>query len=348
MLMHSEAAAADSVVWHPKARTFDMNVRAMGLEHLLGVIKSETGWEVLVEPGLKGRVGVKFRDKPAADAMRLLLGDKRFSLVPRTKGGTRLMVYEGNRRGATQQVDGAMLAFEAEPLAPDVDDGRLLTLKVKVHHLKSSFASINADPKLTNIRPLLAGVNEMWRSTNIRFVADRPVPLRAANRDAEKAFAGLFKPGVSATAVAQLQSRILHKMLPDLPDRGKVFHIVVIYTMPRAYGAVYLPAKGIVLMPQVKFAALVDADGVWKDGSPVFFAQSNILAHEMGHSLSLPHVATQGNLMIDGNLREGGGVGPGSKLTAKQIIAARRQAFTGGPYVPGLNPRPAKPKPPGD
>ena len=125
VLMHSEAAAADSVVWHPKARTFDMNVRAMGLEHLLGVIKSETGWEVLVEPGLKGRVGVKFRDKPAADAMRLLLGDKRFSLVPRTKGGTRLMVYEGNRRGATQQVDGAMLAFEAEPLAPDVDDGRL-------------------------------------------------------------------------------------------------------------------------------------------------------------------------------------------------------------------------------
>ncbi|MFP6903529.1 MAG: hypothetical protein VCB81_07670, partial [Verrucomicrobiia bacterium] len=56
-LCHSGAGAADSVVWHPKARTFDMNVRAMGLEKLLGVIKAETGWEVLVEPGLKGRVG---------------------------------------------------------------------------------------------------------------------------------------------------------------------------------------------------------------------------------------------------------------------------------------------------
>jgi hypothetical protein len=347
-LCHSGAGAADLVVWHPKARTFDMNVRAMGLEKLLGVIKAETGWEVLVEPGLKGRVGVKFRDKPAADAMRFLLGDKRFSLVPRTKGGTRLMVYESALSGATRQVAAEMLAFEAEPLVPGADDGRLLTLKVQVHHLKSSFASINADSKLTNIRPLLAGVNEMWRSANIRFVADRPVSMRAADRDAEKAFAGLFKSGVSATAVAQLQSRVLHKMLPDLPDRGKVFHIVVIYTMPRAYGAVYLPAKGMVLMPQVKFAALVDADGVWKDGSPVFFAQSNILAHEMGHSLSLPHVATQGNLMIDGKLRKGGGVGPGIKLTAQQILAARRQAFTGGPYVPGLNPRPAKPKPPGD
>ena len=341
------AGAANSVVWHPKARTFDMNVRSMGLEQLLGVIKAETGWEVLVEPGLKGRVAVKFGEKPAADAMRLLLGDKRFSLVPRTKGGTRLLVYESNRRGATQEVAAAMLAYEeTEPLVPDGDDGRLLTLKVKVHHLKSSFASINADSKLTNIRPLLAGVNEMWQSANIRFLADRPLPMRAADRDAEKAFAGLFKPDVSATAVAQLQSRILHKMLPDLPDRGKVFHIVVIYTMPRTYGAVYLPAKGMVLMPQVKFAALVDANGVWKDGSPVFFAQSNILAHEMGHSLSLPHVATQGNLMIDGKLREGDGVGPGDRLTAKQIVAARRQAFTGGPYVPGLNPKPKRPAKP--
>ena len=110
-LLLSEAAAADSVVWHPKARTFDMNVRAMGLEQLLGVIKAETGWEVLVEPGLKGRVEVKFRNKSAADAMRFLLGDKRFSLVPRTKGGTRLMVYESNLRGATQKVASEMLAY---------------------------------------------------------------------------------------------------------------------------------------------------------------------------------------------------------------------------------------------
>ena len=339
------AEAADSVVWNPKARTFDMNVRAMELKKLLGVIKAETGWEVLVEPGLEGRVGAKFRNKPAADAMRFLLGNKRFSLVPRTKGGTKLMVYQSALRGATQQVAEAMLEYKAEPLAPGGDDGRLLTLKVKVHHLKSSYASINTDTKLSNIRPLLAGVNEMWKPANVRFVTDRPLQMRSADRDAERAFAGLFKPGVTATAVAQLQSRILHKMLPDLPDRGKTFHIVVIYTMPRTYGAVYLPAKGVVLMPQVKFAALVDAGGVWKDGSPVFFAQSNILAHELGHALSLPHVTTQGNLMIDGRLREGGGVGPGNKLPAAQIIAARSQAFTGGPYVPGINPRPTKPTP---
>ena len=98
-------------------------------------------------------------------------------------------------------------------------------------------------------------------------------------------------------------------MIPDFPDRGKVFRIIVLYTMPDAFGAVYMPKKGVVLMPQVKFAGLIDKGGVWKDGSPVFFAQSNILAHELGHALGLPHVATQGNLMIDGRLREGMGWG---------------------------------------
>jgi hypothetical protein len=128
-------------------------------------------------------------------------------------------------------------------------------------------------------------------------------------------------------------------MIPDFPDRGKVFRIIVLYTMPDAFGAVYMPKKGVVLMPQVKFAGLIDKGGVWKDGSPVFFAQSNILAHELGHALGLPHVATQGNLMIDGRLREGSGVGPGTELAEKQIESARTQAKTGGPYVSGINPK---------
>ena len=41
----------------------------------------------------------------------------------------------------------------------------------------------------------------------------------------------------------------------------------------------------------------------------------------------------------DGRLREGSGVGPGTKLTEKQIQAARAQAKTGGPRVPGINPQ---------
>ena len=47
------------------------------------MVKAETGWEVKVEPGLQQIVSGKFRNKPAADAIRLMLGRVRFAFLPR-------------------------------------------------------------------------------------------------------------------------------------------------------------------------------------------------------------------------------------------------------------------------
>ena len=79
--------SANQVVWHPKARAFDLRVKDVPLEVFLGMIKAETGWEVKVEPGLQRVVSGKFRDKPAADAIRLMLGRVRFALLPRVGRG---------------------------------------------------------------------------------------------------------------------------------------------------------------------------------------------------------------------------------------------------------------------
>ena len=68
--MASDAWSANQVVWYPKARTFDLRVKDVPLEVFLGMIKAETGWEVKVEPGLQQIVSGKFRNKPAADAIR--------------------------------------------------------------------------------------------------------------------------------------------------------------------------------------------------------------------------------------------------------------------------------------
>lgn len=328
-------AWANQVVWHPKARTFDLRVKDVPLEEFLGMIKAETGWEVKVEPGLKQLISGKVRNKPAADAIRFMLGQVRFAYLPRTQGGTRLLVFAGDTRSATQEVAAVERAADGVPNP----DESVVRLPVEVLYLKSRYVSINADSKMLNLRPLFAGANEIWGQGKVQFAPGRPQQLSPADASAEKEYADLFKPNVPAAYVRLHQSRILHRMIPNFQDRGKVFRIIVLYTMPDAFGAVYMPSKGVVLMPQVKFAGLIDKGGVWKDGSPVFFAQSNILAHELGHALGLPHVATQGNLMIDGRLREGGGVGPGTNLSAKQVEAARVQANTGGPRVPGINPK---------
>ena len=338
-------AADGQVVWYPKARKFDLDVPAMPLKQFLGLVRAETGWEVVMEPGLNRQVSGRLRNRPAVDALRAMLSGVRFNLIPRTQGGTRLVVYSRSARGATQLVAPVLLeAFKegaAKPLAED--DGRLLTLPVKVHYLKSQFAAINAEAKMNNLRPLFAGVNEIWKQGNIRFSLSVPQTMVLRNQDAERTYVNLFKEGVTAAVVRQFLGTTMFNMLPTLSDRGKVIHLVVVHTLPQGYSAFYMPSKGIVVMAQVTYAELVAKGGVWKNGSDVFFAQSNVLAHEFGHALSLPHVTTQGNLMIDGVLNERSGTGPGMALTKEQIQAARKQALTGGPRVPGVNPKPAPP-----
>ena len=212
--------SANQVVWHPKARTFDLRVKNVPLDKFLGMVKAETGWEVKMEPGLQQIVSGKFRDKPAADAIRLMLGRVRFALLPRVEGGTRLLVYAGNTRGATRTVE----AVEQATTDDGDPDETLFHLPVKIHYLKSRYVSINADAKLTNLRPLFAGANEIWGQGKVRFVPGRPEQLLSADVAAEKEFADLFKPSVPSAYVRLHQSRILHRMIPDFPDRRKVFH----------------------------------------------------------------------------------------------------------------------------
>ena len=91
---------------------------------------------------------------------------------------------------------------------------------------------------------MFAGANEIWGQGKVRFVPGRPEQLLSADVAAEKEFADLFKPSVPSAYVSH-QSRILHRMIPDFPDRRKVFRIIVMYTMPDAFGAVYMPKKGV-------------------------------------------------------------------------------------------------------
>ena len=81
---------ADHFLWYPKARTVDVEIRGMRVEQFLGLVRAETGWDVMMEPGLDRVVSGRFRNKPASDALRLLLGRTRFALVPAKDGTARL------------------------------------------------------------------------------------------------------------------------------------------------------------------------------------------------------------------------------------------------------------------
>jgi hypothetical protein len=96
--------AADSLVWNTRERRVDAEISSWPLARVLESITSATGWEVYVEPGTQHTVTVQFQDLEPADALRRLLGDLNFALLPQKDGPSKLFVYRHSVDAATELV----------------------------------------------------------------------------------------------------------------------------------------------------------------------------------------------------------------------------------------------------
>jgi thermitase len=98
------AADTNSLVWHKATDRVDADVRGMALWPLLEKIASDAGWRIYVEPDTTHTTSAKFKDLPSGDALKMLLGNLNFALVPRTNGVPNLYVFRTEMKNATQQV----------------------------------------------------------------------------------------------------------------------------------------------------------------------------------------------------------------------------------------------------
>ena len=100
------AAATDSLDWRQfKGREqVSADIATWDVQALLENIAAATGWEIYVEPNTKHQVSTKFKDRPPGDALKLLLGDLSFALMPQTDGPSKLYVFRNSRSDATLQV----------------------------------------------------------------------------------------------------------------------------------------------------------------------------------------------------------------------------------------------------
>lgn len=92
------------LVWDREQNRLEADVRGLGLGPLLERLASETGWQIYVEPGTRHIASAKFKSLPPGEALRLLLGDLNFSLVPQTNGNPRLYVFRSDLKQATRLV----------------------------------------------------------------------------------------------------------------------------------------------------------------------------------------------------------------------------------------------------
>ena len=107
-------AAANTLVWQktPDASTdlVSADLHGEALWPLLEDIAHQTGWHILVEPGADRLADVKFNNLPPGEALKKLLGDLNFALVPQTNGPDLLYVFMTTMRAATRPVTAPVVA----------------------------------------------------------------------------------------------------------------------------------------------------------------------------------------------------------------------------------------------
>jgi hypothetical protein len=103
-LMASQAAETNAITWHRGTDRVDADVRGMPLLPLLEKIAADAGWRIYVEPDTTHSASAKFKDLPSGEALKRLLGDLNFALVPQTNAVPQLYVFRTVMKNATQQV----------------------------------------------------------------------------------------------------------------------------------------------------------------------------------------------------------------------------------------------------
>jgi ribosomal protein L18 len=114
-LPSSPAWAVDTLDWNTNRNVVTADIKSTGLLEVLEQITDITGWQVFIEPETVHSVSAKFRELPPSEALRLLIGDANYALLPGTNSTSRLFVFRTSRQNATQLVKPAKAEARVQP-----------------------------------------------------------------------------------------------------------------------------------------------------------------------------------------------------------------------------------------
>ena len=103
-------------------------ISSWDLTKLLENIATTTGWQIFVEPETKHTVSTKFKNRAPGEALRLLLGDLSFALLPQSNAPSRLFVFRTSLQEATQRVHAPEKTANAKAAKPIANE-LIVTLK---------------------------------------------------------------------------------------------------------------------------------------------------------------------------------------------------------------------------
>jgi thermitase len=98
-------SAADTLKWDKSADRVDASIETWTVPQMLRRVAAATGWQIYLDPEISGRVPTKFTAKQQGEALRRLLGDYNYALVPETNGSAKFFVFRNTRSQATQAIE---------------------------------------------------------------------------------------------------------------------------------------------------------------------------------------------------------------------------------------------------
>ncbi len=117
------ATRADTLVWRQKTDRVTADVSTWDVRELLEHVAADTGWQVYLDPGAVRPVSAKFANLPSNDALRRLLGELNYVILPQTNGPAQLYVFRTARGQATRLI--APVKKVAQPVPKEL----VVTLK---------------------------------------------------------------------------------------------------------------------------------------------------------------------------------------------------------------------------
>ena len=241
-LLSLRASAADTLNWDTNRNVVSADIKSTDLLQVMEQIAAVTGWQVFIEPETLHPVSAKFQELPPGEALRLLIGDVNYALVPGTNGNSRLFVFRTSRQNATQLVRPAKAEAKAQPkiipnqlivrLKPGakIDDlARLLGAKVtgRIDSLNAYRLQFDDTAATDSARQELAGNSEVASVEN-NYSLERPETLQSVSGNFPEPQLQLKPPpgngrtviGLIDTAVQPLGNNLDQFLLKQLSVMG--------------------------------------------------------------------------------------------------------------------------------
>jgi hypothetical protein len=157
------------------------------------------------------------------------------------------------------------------------------------------------------VQAFVDGANQIYEAAGIHIALESVVVLQIPTTQVSSISSSDTDP--------VLKQKLLNIVFPANNTGDILFQAAFFHNFPSGAKGVYLPAQ------EVAFIGEFARSGAANE--PI------VLAHEMGHELSLVHVNVTGASCPDANLMCTGGTGIGTNLTEAQISQMREQALIG-------------------